>query len=140
MKRMLTCLVLCTSGAAPLHAQTLRTEPIEMPGQVVVCFESTGNAFDLDATVAQWDLQAVDASLRVQEARSLLQWRRRGETVFTNVVLVEYAPASIDAVALRRRIDGIPDVRWAAPNSALTGEVKELIPDDPQYGARTTTR
>jgi len=122
--------------AARLRAQVPVAERAEVPGEIVVCFHSDDASFELDAVVAQWGLQSVDAAFHVAEARSLLQWQRRGETELTNVVLIEYSPPGLDSSILQQRLATIEGVRWAAPNARFTGDPRELVPDDPQYGSQ----
>ncbi|QDV04833.1 Thermophilic serine proteinase precursor [Planctomycetes bacterium Poly30] len=134
----LVAAVLATSTVFSVSAaaQMTEAERIEMPGQIVVCFESGPAAVNLENQVASWGLQAVDNSLRVDSVRSMMRWQRRGESVHSNVVLLEFSGAGIDEVALRQQIASMPGVRWAAPNVGYTGEVKELDPNDPQYGSQ----
>ncbi|MEM8710142.1 MAG: S8 family serine peptidase [Planctomycetota bacterium] len=120
----------------PASAQMLEENRIEMPGEIVVAFESGPAAVDLPAIVSAWGLQSVDASVKVDEVRSLMRWQRRGETAFTNVVVLKVSGSGLDEAALRSRIASMPGVRWAAPNVGYTGEVKELDPNDPLYGSQ----
>lgn len=111
-------------------------ERVEIPGQIVVCFESDADAVNLTRKVAGWGLQTVDSDFRLAEARSLMSWQRRGESVFTNVTVLEFAPGGVDEAALREQLRTMPGVRWAVPNVGYTGDVKELVPNDTQYGSQ----
>ena len=140
MQRPLALLLTTAALAPQLRAQLTEDDRIEMPGQVIVCFTTDDTSFDVATLVAAWDLQqglqGIDASFRVDDARSLLQWQRRGETVITNVVLIDYSPPGLDHLVVREHLVGVPGFRWAAPNVGLTGDVKELIPNDPLYGSQ----
>jgi subtilisin family serine protease len=111
-------------------------ERIEMPGQIVVCFESGPDAVDLESQVAGWGLKSVDSSLNIDSVRTLMRWQRRGETVFSNVTVLEVSGSGVDEAALRQQISSMPGVRWAVPNVGYVGEVKELVPNDTQYGSQ----
>ena len=136
MKKTVALLLLSIPLAARLQAQVPVAERVEVPGEIVVCFDSDDASLDLDAVVAQWGLQSADASFHVAETRSLLHWQRRGETKFTNVVLIEYSPPGLDSSILQRQLATIEGVCWASPNVKLTGDPRELVPDDPQYGSQ----
>lgn len=111
-------------------------ERIEIPGQIVVCFESGPDAVDLESQVAGWGLKSVDSSLNIDSVRSLMRWQRRGEAVFSNVTVLEVSGSGVDEAALRQEISSMPGVRWAVPNVGYVGEVKELVPNDTQYGSQ----
>ncbi|MFT5733086.1 MAG: subtilisin family serine protease [Planctomycetota bacterium] len=128
---------LCTSWlilASTASAQMTEAERFEVPGQIVVCFESGADAVNLEVEVASWGLQAVDQSVRVDSVRTMMRWQRRGETAYTNVTLLEVSGSALDEVALRQQISSMPGVQWAAPNVGYTGDVKELVPNDVLYG------
>ncbi|MEM1452137.1 MAG: S8 family serine peptidase [Planctomycetota bacterium] len=130
---VLAPLLVCATSL-PLSAQVDEPDRIEIPGQLVVCFESDALPDDVESIVASWELQSIEPRLRMQEIRPLLQWQRRGEDVFTNVVLLDFSPASLDLGVLRAGLENAPRMRWTAPNVGLTGDVQELVPNDPQYG------
>ncbi|MEM9379895.1 MAG: S8 family serine peptidase [Planctomycetota bacterium] len=132
---VLTSLLAC-AGTLPAHAQVDEIDRIEIPGQLVVCFESEALPDDLESIVASFELASIEPRLRLQEIRPLLQWQRRGEEVFTNVVLLDFTPASLDLDVLRAGLRNVPSMRWTSPNVGLTGDVQELVPNDPQYPAQ----
>ena len=127
------CLVSLLAFSPKASAQMTEAERVELPGQVVVCFESGKAAVDLESKIASWRLTAADRSLRFDSASSLMRWQRRGESVHTNVIVLEYSAAGVDELALRQQISAQPGVRWAAPNVGYVGDVKELVPNDTQY-------
>ncbi|MFT4538142.1 MAG: subtilisin family serine protease [Planctomycetota bacterium] len=122
---------------SPLSAAQLdESTRIEVPGQVIVSFTTDDSTFDLEETVAQWALESVDASVRVAASKSLLQWQRRGELRTTNVVLIDYTPLTMQSSTLLPLLRGISGFQWATPNFGFTDDVRELIPNDPQYGSQ----
>ncbi|NUP96318.1 MAG: S8 family serine peptidase [Planctomycetaceae bacterium] len=133
MKILLAALSL-TALCVPALAQSELGERVPVPGQLVVCLESESSALDLESELARWNLTAAVPGLRIDSARKLLQWQRRGGPRFTNVVLVEYGPARIPHEELQRRLSAVAGVRWAAPNMALEGDPREIVPNDPSYG------
>jgi subtilisin family serine protease len=132
--RLLTALFVLALPVLPLSAQSSGSERTAVPGELVVCFESDGTDFDLATAVEAWNLPQAAPGVRVEDARSLLQWRRRGASRITNVVLVTYSPARVEHDVLARGLRAFADVRWAAPNTALEGEFREFVPNDPSYG------
>jgi len=136
MNNLLVLLLPLLAISPPAAAQLSESDRIEIPGQLVVCFETGTDQVDLDAIASEWNLEGVGQGVRVEEIRTLAQWVRRGETLFTNIVLVEYSPESFDLAALRQQVLGDPSVEWAAPNVGLTGEFRELEPNDPLYGSQ----
>ncbi len=127
------CLVSSLVFTSTASAQMTEAERIEVPGQIVVCFESGPDAVDLESHVAGWGLKSVDSSVNIDSVRSLMRWQQRGETVFSNVTVLEVSGSGIDEAALRRQISSMPGVRWAVPNVGYVGDVKELVPNDTQY-------
>ena len=65
-----------------------------------------------------------------------MQWRRRGEADYTNIVLVRYAPTTANGLQLESALEANENVEWAAPNRAYDGDPRELEPNDPQYGSQ----
>lgn len=131
-----SCLVSALFLSSVASAQMTEAERVEMPGQIVVCFESGATAVDLETKAASWGLQSVDSSVNIDSIRSLMRWQRRGETVFSNVTVLEVSGSGIDEAALRQQISSMPGVRWAVPNVGYFGDVKELVPNDTQYGSQ----
>ncbi|MCC7014787.1 MAG: S8 family serine peptidase [Planctomycetes bacterium] len=115
-------------------AQAELGERVSVPGQLVVCFESASTAVDLQAELERWNLAAAAPGLRIESSRSLLQWTRRGESRVTNVVLIEYSPARVAHETLTRRLSSVGGIEWSAPNTALEGDPREVVPNDPSYG------
>ncbi len=131
-------ILLASLFVLPLSAQSAPQsalgERIPIPGELVVCFEADTLEVDLEQRLQSWAL--ADAGVRVESARSLMEWRRRGASRFTHVVLLKYSPAGVEHETLRTLLSRFPDVRWATPNAALEGDPRELIPNDPQYGSQ----
>jgi len=136
MKSVYACLLAGLTLTSNARAQIGEESRVEMPGEMVVCFESESTQVDLEAAIAAWGLQASSGTFRVEDARSLLQWQRRGEEKYTNVVLIKYSPASSAGSVLRNQVAGSPGVRWTAPNNRFVGDPRELVPNDPQYGGQ----
>jgi hypothetical protein len=118
--------------ALPALAQSELGERIAVPGELVVAFESETAGVDFEAEVERWNLAST--GVRVESSRKLLQWQRRGVPRYTNVLLVEYAPASVDHETLRRHLGTVGGIAWSSPNTALEGDPRELVPNDPMYG------
>jgi len=125
-------------ASAPLAQESAAPDlrRVDTPGQIFVAFETDGVPVDLAPHLAAWDLPALAPDLRLDGARPLLQWRRRGGTATTNVVLLDYGPAELAPREVQRLLEGVPGIAWAHPNVAVEGDVKELIPNDPQFGAQ----
>jgi subtilisin family serine protease len=132
--KILAALVLASSFAVTARAQSELGERVAVPGELVVAFESESDEVDLRAEVARWGLEA--AGVRVVSTRELLQWRRRGGPRFTNVVLVEFSPARVGHETLRLRLGAAGGIAWSSPNTALEGDPRELVPNDPLYGSQ----
>lgn len=99
----------------------------EIPESAALNVESEARALNLTANVP---------GLRIDSARKLMQWQRRGETRFTSVLLIEYGPARIPHEELQRRLKSTGGIRWSAPNMALEGDPREIVPNDPGYGSQ----
>ncbi|MFT5051970.1 MAG: subtilisin family serine protease [Chlamydiales bacterium] len=136
IRSVFACVLATVALTSSAGAQVGESSRVEMPGEMVVSFETDGAQVDLEAVIAAWGLQTVNSGLRLDEARSLLQWQRRGAQKFTNVVLIEYSPATIDGNSLRAHVAGRAGVVWAAPNNSYNGDPRELVPNDPQYGSQ----
>lgn len=119
---------------AQLPAQMTEDQRIEMPGQLVVSFTSQDAKPEIGPFVEGWNLSGLEPQLQLDGASSLMSWQRRGETLYTNLVVLDFSPAGLDTTRLRQQLSALPGVQWAAPNVGYTGEVKELDPNDPQYG------
>ena len=127
---------LLAQAPAPPPVEARETDRVEVPGQLVVCFEAAAATVDLQALVATWGLESVHGSLSVDAVRPLVQWQRRGETAYTHIVLVEYSPTWLGGVPLQQQVMGLPGVEWAAPNVSITSPVREYVPNDPQYSSQ----
>lgn len=136
MNKMFSALVLAGIAIAP--AMRVQADPVRrsaIPGEIVVCFDSDTDRVDLNATIGAWNLPAIDGDFVVEASRTILQWRRPGRDRFTNVVLIKF-PQHIESAGLLNHLDSLDGIEWSAPNTACTGDVKELIPNDPQYGSQ----
>lgn len=109
---------------------------VEMPGQLVVSLKSKAPLEDFSAVVGAWDLASIEANVRINSVRKLFQWQRRGEVLFTNVFVIEFSPAGVDVEALRAGLSRIEGVNWVAPNVGFTGDVQDLVPNDPQFNGQ----
>ena len=135
MKVVLASLV-AASLALPASAQMDESRRVEMPGQIVVSFTSEDREVDLEARVFEWGLAAAENEFSIVGARSMLQWQRRNQDRFTNIVMVEFEPASVSWTTLREKLVDDPEIAWAAPNVGYLGDPRELTPNDPQYGSQ----
>ena len=133
MNRLFLCVTTAVALCAQLPAQMTEDQRIEMPGQVVVSFASQEARPPIQPYIDGWDLTGIEPQLQLDGARSLMCWQRRGETLYTNLALLEFNPANVDTSRLLRELNALPGVAWAVRNVGYTGEVKELEPSDPQY-------
>lgn len=133
MNRSIPLTTLALALCAPLTAQEEALERVEIPGEFVVCFETEEGGADVISALESFDLQALEPRFQFQGARPLLQWQRRGEELFTNVVLVEYGPLDLDLGRLRKALGRRADVRWTSPHHAVVGDAREIVPNDPRY-------
>jgi subtilisin family serine protease len=120
---------------------TVHAEEPEVPqrtplaGEIVVCFRSAADGVDLDAVTAGWQLGNVHADFAVDASRAILRWQRPRQAHVTNIVLVRF-PGHIESGPLLAHLEGQDGIEWCAPNYLYTGEVRELEPNDPQYGSQ----
>ena len=82
------------AAPAPL-AQMSELERVEIPGRIVVSFESERAPRRIEDLVEEWAIESIDPRLEVESARQLLQWNRRGAPELTTVVLVEVSPKDV---------------------------------------------
>jgi len=130
--------------------------PVAVPGEIVVAFMTDPQApagledllagAGLELAVAprvdgEPDVPAEDVDaprepglVAVDDARRLLQWIPRGQDDRMTLVLLRADAAAADALAAE--LAGRPDVAWVAPNRAILGDPRELVPNDPQFGSQ----
>ncbi len=106
-----------------------------VPGEVVVSFRSGDEAVDANAIAKQWNIQAVDGNMALGSVRPLMRWRQPGNAHITNVVVLDIGNA-IPTDALIAHLQAMPGVDWASASYEYTGDVKDVIPNDPQYGSQ----
>lgn len=120
---------------APL-AQLTELERVEIPGRIIVSFESDDAPPSIEALVEEWAIPALDPAFTVQDSRKLLQWNRRGAEELTTVVLVDVSPANKDLAPLMAQLRLVDGVQWVQPSVGYTGDPRELDPNDPSYGSQ----
>lgn len=108
----------------------------EVPGQIVVSHEGRQAPDSIEELVATWDLESLAPELSLDGARKVLQWQRRRSVDTTTLVLLELSPASADLAPLMAKLRGVAGVQWVAPNVAMAGDPRELVPNDPLYGSQ----
>ena len=123
------------AAPAPL-AQMSELQRVEIPGRIVVSFESERAPRRIEDLVEEWAIESIDPRLEVESARQLLQWNRRGAPELTTVVLVEVSPKDVDLAPVMAGLRDVPGVQWAAPSVGYLGDPRELVPDDPSYGSQ----
>ena len=133
MLRTLTVVVaaICTCAVQARAQKIDAIQRAEVPGEIVVCFASP-QAVDLEAVVNQWNLVGVDGAA-AQSAKMILRWQEPGNDHYTNMALLSVG-AKADTAALIRALQATPGVKWAEPNVMLIGDVRDMVPNDPQYG------
>lgn len=118
--------------APQVLAQKGDVQRSEVPGEFVISLRSGAKRPDLAAVVGQWKLPA---DMAVRTSRLMFRWQQPGHRHFTNIIAL-HLPAGTPSAAVISQLESRPEVEWAAPNYSYTGNVKELVPNDPQYGSQ----
>jgi|CXWL01.1.fsa_nt_gi subtilisin family serine protease len=124
--------LLLSTGLEARGGQMVRSE---VPGELVVCFESDADQVSVNEVAARWRLETVDRGFAVQSSQTILRTARAGRAGGTHMVLIRF-PREIATADLLAQLNTRDGVKWCAPNYSYIGDPRELTPNDPQYASQ----
>jgi subtilisin family serine protease/subtilisin-like proprotein convertase family protein len=107
--------------------QTKTPDRVAIPGQVFLSTNLQGGLTSLRRQIGR----VPALSNIVDFAQSTLLYESQGQSV--SLLSID---AKLDPEQVSRDIAALPGIAWAQPNYQYLGDLRELVPNDPQYGSQ----